>query len=83
MAKSEVRELIKHYFLRKKTITETKPKLDKYYGDFAPSISMVNKWFTEFRSGRTNTIDAERSGRPVEVAKQLKKFAIWCWPIGN
>ena len=26
------------------------------------------KWFTEFRCGRTSTIDVERSGRPVEVA---------------
>ncbi|QQP31396.1 Mariner transposase, partial [Caligus rogercresseyi] len=51
-----------------KTIAETKAKLDKYYGDSAPSISMVKKWFTEFRCGRTCTIDSERSGRPVEVA---------------
>ena len=29
---------------------------------------MVKKWFTEFRCGRTSTIDAERFGRPVEVA---------------
>ena len=50
------------------TTTETKTKLDKYYGDSAPSISMVRKWFTELRCGRTSTIDAERSGRPVEVA---------------
>ena len=28
---------------------------------------MVKKWFTEFRCGRTGTIDVERSGRPVEV----------------
>ncbi|QQP40773.1 Putative mariner transposase [Caligus rogercresseyi] len=68
MEKSEFRVLIKHYFLREKTIAETKAKLDKYYGDSAPSISMVKKWFTEFRCGRTSTIDAERSGRPVEVA---------------
>ena len=60
--------LIKHYLLRKKTITQTKAKLDKYYGDSAPSISMVKKWFTEFRCGRASTEDAERSGRPVEVS---------------
>ena len=29
---------------------------------------MVKKWFTEFRCGRTSTIDAVRSGRLVEVA---------------
>ena len=59
--------LIKHYFLRKKTITETKERLDKYYGDSVPSISMVKKWFTEFRCGRTNTNDVERPGRPKDV----------------
>ena len=68
MEKSEFRVFIKHYFLRKKTITEIKAKLQKYYGDSAPSISMVKKWFTEFLCGRTSTIDAERSGRPVEFA---------------
>ncbi|XP_022822885.1 histone-lysine N-methyltransferase SETMAR-like [Spodoptera litura] len=68
MEKSEFRVLIKHYFLRKKSITQTKAKLDKYYGDSAPSISMVKKWFTEFRCGRTSTEDAKRSGRPVEVS---------------
>ena len=49
-------------------MTETKDKLDKYYGDSAPSTSKIKRWFTEFRCGRTSTIDAERSGRPVEVA---------------
>ena len=68
MKKSEFRVLIKHYFLREKTITETKAKLDKFYGDSAPSISMVKRCFTEFRCGRTSTIDAERSERPAEVA---------------
>ena len=64
MEKSEFHVLIKHYFLReKKTITQTKAKLYKYYEDSAPSI----KSFTEFRCSRTSTIDAERSGRPVEV----------------
>ena len=67
MEKSEFRVLIKHYFLREKTITDTSVKLNKYYGDSAPSISMVKKWFTEFRYGRTMTIDAARSGRPIEV----------------
>lgn len=41
MEKSEFRVLIKHYFLRKKTITETKQRLDKYYGDSAPWIKMI------------------------------------------
>lgn len=67
MKKNEFRVLIKHYFLRGKTITQTKTKLDKYYGNSSPSIKMVHKWFTDFRCGRTSTIDAERPGRPIEV----------------
>lgn len=37
------------------------------HGDSAPSISVVKKWFTEFRCGRS-TEDAERYGSPVEVS---------------
>ncbi|XP_033221847.1 histone-lysine N-methyltransferase SETMAR-like, partial [Belonocnema kinseyi] len=59
--------LIKHYYLRKKTISETKAYLDKYYADSVPLIGTIHKWFTEFRCGRTSTVDAERSGRPKEV----------------
>ena len=52
MKESEFRVLIKHYFLRGRTSSETKAKLDKYYSDSASSYEMVQKWFTEFRCGR-------------------------------
>lgn len=64
----EFRLLIKHYVLCKEP--SPKPRTDrlyKYYGDSAPSTSIVKKWFTEFRCGRTSTSDVERSGRPKEV----------------
>ena len=67
MEKYEFRILIKHYFLRKKTTKEAKLKLDKYYGDSAPSYSTVKNWFADFKRGRISTDDAERSGRPIEV----------------
>lgn len=70
MEKSEFRVLIKHYFLRGKTIKQTEDKLKKYYGDSAPSHGMVHKWFTEFRCGRITTNDAERPGRPIEVTTE-------------
>ncbi|XP_033231999.1 uncharacterized protein LOC117182982 [Belonocnema kinseyi] len=35
--------------------------------DSAPSIGTIHMWFTEFRCGRTSTVDAERSGRPKLV----------------
>jgi histone-lysine N-methyltransferase SETMAR len=70
MEKKEFRVLIKHYYLRGKTISETKEKLKKYYCESAPSHGMIHKWFTEFRCGRTSTTDAERSGRPIEVTNE-------------
>lgn len=67
MEKSEFRVVIKHYYLKKKTAKETKEKLDKHYGKSAPSDYMVKYWFAEFKRGRTNTSDEQRSGRPIEV----------------
>jgi len=70
MDEKEFRVVIKHYFMKGKTPQETKEKLDKHYGDSAPSIRTVYKWFQNFRSGHMGTSDAERSGRPVEVTTQ-------------
>ena len=59
--------LIKHYFLRGKALSETKAKLDKYYSDSAASYGIVQKWFTEFRCGRTNTETIPSPGRPNKI----------------
>lgn len=55
-------------FFAKKNINQAKKKVNKYYEIFVPTISMVKKWFTEFRCGCISTNDAERSGRPIEVS---------------
>ena len=67
MEKSEFRILIKHYFLRGTASSETKVKVDKYYSDSDPSYGMVQKWFTEFRCGRTSTETIPSPGRPNEI----------------
>ena len=67
MEQSEFRVLIKHYYLRGKTAKETKEKLDKYYGNSAPSNTTVKRWMQEFKFGRTSTNDEPRSGRPSDV----------------
>ncbi|KOX79637.1 hypothetical protein WN51_02903, partial [Melipona quadrifasciata] len=59
--KKEFRALIKHCFFDGE---EAKQWLDKRYGDFAPGKSTIIDWYAEFKRGRTNTDDAERSGRP-------------------
>jgi histone-lysine N-methyltransferase SETMAR len=50
-----------------KNTVQTKQWLDKRYPQSAPSDGSVKYWFAEFKRGRTNTSDAERSGRPKEV----------------
>ncbi len=67
MEQSEFRVLIKHYYLRGKTAKETKEKLDKCYGNSAPSNTTVKRWMQEFKFGRTSTNDEPRSGRPLGV----------------
>src|SRR5438034_4852657 len=76
MEKSEFRVLIKHCFLMGKNTVQTEQWLDKYYSNSAPSRQMVEKWFADFKRGRTNTDDAERSGRPnsVVVPENIKKI---------
>ncbi|XP_018347222.1 PREDICTED: putative uncharacterized protein FLJ37770 [Trachymyrmex septentrionalis] len=41
--------------MKGKTPQETKEKLGKHYGDCAPSIRTVYKWFQNFRSGHMGT----------------------------
>ena len=65
MDEKEFRVLIKHYFMKDKSPQET--KLDKHYGDSAPSIRTAYKWFQNFRSGHMDTSDAERSGHFVSA----------------
>lgn len=72
-------------YSQQKTITQTKDEFDKFYGDCAPSTSMVNKWFREICCVRTNTSDSECSWRSIEVARpeKIEKSMIFCWPLGD
>ena len=47
-----------------KNTVEAKQWLDKRQGDSAPGKSTIIDWYAEFKRGRTNTDDAERSGPP-------------------
>lgn len=67
MNSKQFRVLIYHCFLMGKNTITAKAWLDKCYPDSAPSRQMVEKWFADFKRGRTDTDDAGRSGRPIEV----------------
>ena len=64
MDKKEYRVLIKHCFLMGENTVEAKQWLDKRYGDSASGQSTIIDLSAEFKRGRTNTDDAERSGHP-------------------
>lgn len=67
MDSKQFRVLIYHCFLMSKNTVETREWLEKCYPDAAPSKSTVERWFSEFNRGRTDTDDAKRSGRPNRV----------------
>ncbi|KZC10691.1 Histone-lysine N-methyltransferase SETMAR [Dufourea novaeangliae] len=64
MDRTEIRAVIKFFHSEGKTATEMKPRLDAVLGNASPSFSTVNFWVSEFKRGRSHTIDAPCSGRP-------------------
>ena len=53
--------------MKGKSSQETTEKLNKHYGESAPSIRMFYKFIKVFRSSHISISDAERYGRPVET----------------
>ncbi|CAG5059160.1 unnamed protein product [Parnassius apollo] len=74
MDEKEFGVLIKHLLLINKNTVEAKCSLYKCYRASALSKTTVKRWFSEFKSGRTDTNDAERSRRPNEalISKNIK-----------
>ena len=50
-----------------RTSTEAMRNLEKVFGEEAPSLSRVKRWFKKFRTGDGSIKDALRSGRPSKV----------------
>lgn len=71
--KNDFLVLTKNYCLRK-SIFQTKNKLDNYYGDFAPSVSKVKECVTKFRCDRTGPRNTESSGYLIEFVTLEKKM---------
>lgn len=46
---------------------QTQSWLKKCYKEAAPSQATIFRWISEFKRGRMDTTDAERSGRPNEA----------------
>lgn len=76
MDQKQFRVLILHCFLMGKNTVQAKQWLEKCYGDSAPSETTIKRWFADFKRGRRDTDDAERSGRPNEAVtpENIKKI---------
>lgn len=67
MEKTEIRAIIKYFYLKGLKAKEIKRELDSTLGESSPSHTTVKRWVAEFKMGRTCTADEPRSGRPAEV----------------
>ena len=81
MDKNEFRVLIKHCYLIGKNTVQAQQCLEKCYPDCDPSKTTICRWYADFKRGRTDTNDAERSGRPNEAVtpeniKQVLKIVM-------
>ena len=47
-----------------RTPTEAMRNLEKVFGEEAPSLSQVKRWFNKYRTGDGSIKDAPRSGKP-------------------
>ena len=78
MDKNEFRVLIKHRYLIGKNTLHAQQWLEKCYPDCVPSKTTICRWYADFKRGRTDKNDAERSGRsnkavtPENIKQVLK-----------
>ena len=68
MNQNELRVLIKHCFLMGKNTVQAQQWLEKCYRENSPLKTTICRLYADFKRARTNTEDAERPGRPAEVA---------------
>lgn len=64
MDKLEYRDVIRYLFLKGNTPSQIKDEFDSLYGDSAPSYTTVKFWAAEFKCGRKNLGDDDRTWRP-------------------
>ena len=81
MDKNEFRVLIKHCYLMGKYTVQAQQWLEKCYPDCDSSKTTICRWYADFKRGRTDTNDAERSGRLNEAVtpeniKQVLKIVM-------
>ena len=64
MEKEQYRSVIRFLFLKGKSRSEIKERLDAVCGDSSPSMATVKNLFNEFQRARTSVFDEPRPGAP-------------------
>jgi len=62
--KLNLREVLLHYFILKKSAAETHRLLVNIYGEHAPLKTSCKEWFRRFNSDDFDVRDKERKGAP-------------------
>ncbi|GFT29266.1 ABC transporter domain-containing protein [Trichonephila clavipes] len=75
MGEKEFHVLIKHCFLMERNTVQAKQGLNKCYPDSVPTPTTVKRSYADLKRGRTDTNDAELSGRAnsAVVPENVKK----------
>jgi len=64
MDKTELRSVIKYFFLKQLSSKEIRDEMTAVLGQHNVSYSTVKKWVAHFKCGNSSTDDEPRSGRP-------------------
>jgi histone-lysine N-methyltransferase SETMAR len=70
-SKEEQRTVVRFLWLQGKTGPQIHNELKGVLGERAMSLRSVYEWVSHFKSGRTNVLDAPRSGRPSLLDNEL------------
>ncbi|EFA13432.2 Histone-lysine N-methyltransferase SETMAR-like Protein [Tribolium castaneum] len=81
MEQTEIRAVIKYFFIKGLSSKDIKSELDNTLGDSSPSYTTIKTWVADFKRGRKSTEDAPRSGRPKtatckEIVEKVHKIVL-------
>lgn len=73
--KRHLREVLLHYFFLKKSAAEAHRLLVEAYNEHAPSVSMCERWFKQFKDGDFSVEDKQH-GKPPKKFEDVELQAL-------
>lgn len=67
MERSKYREIILDHFKNGKNLIEINKYMEEVYGSEKPSLRTIQRWYANFATGHTSTLDEARSGHPISA----------------